>query len=108
AGAQLLPHHAFDVLVARVLGNAQRLRRRLAQRVRILAVDAEQAAFDVNSETAAERLGDIAGLSRRQVDDVAIRNVYRMAIALQGEGFAAGTESGHCYGHWADGAICQG
>src|SRR6185437_12281894 len=69
--------------------------RRLAQRVRILAVDAEQAALDVHREAAAQGLGDVAGLARGKIHHVTTGYVHRVAVALQGKGFAGGAESGH-------------
>ena len=69
AGAHLIPHELLDVLVGGIGRQLGRVRRGvLAERVRILAADAEQVAVEVDGEAAAERLRDEARLRPAQGD----------------------------------------
>src|SRR6185312_5402004 len=94
-GAQLVPGQLLHVGVGGVGRHLDRRRRLLAQRVGVLARDAEQVAFHVHREAAAQRLRDVADLAGGQAHRFALRHHHRIAVAQQGEGFAAQTETAH-------------
>jgi hypothetical protein len=95
AGAQLRPHRLFDFVVAGVVGQFRQRHRLLADRVRVFVADAEQIAFDEDGEAAAQGLGDIAGLARRQIHEVARGHHDGGAVALEADWFTGLRITGH-------------
>ena len=88
AGAQLVPEHFLDILVG-VIGRKFRQRRDYQDNgIGIGAGNAEQVAFDIDGETAAQGLGDVPHLAGGQ-DDFSPRAPGPPDSPCQGDRFAA-------------------
>src|SRR5579872_920907 len=85
AGAHLVPGELLDVLFGGIGRQFRGLDRLLADGIRILPRNAEQIAFDVDGEAATQRLSDIAGLSRFQLNLDTRRHDDRAYLAVHDE-----------------------
>src|SRR3546814_6067414 len=91
----------FHRVVAGIVGQRERLVRLLADRIAVLAGDAEQVALDEDRVAAPQRLGDVADAAGRQVHHVALGVQDGVAISFEADGFAA---AGVHVGSWACGS----
>src|SRR5215469_8583557 len=87
AGAHLFPGKTLHVLGVRIRWQLGGLHCFLADRIGIVAGDAEQVAFEVHGETAAERLGNVTRLARLEFHLLAGGNDHRAHLAVHDEGF---------------------
>src|SRR5690606_17872309 len=89
AGAQLVPDHGLDFLVAGIVRKLQLGGGFLADGVGILARDPEEVALHEHGVAAAQSLGDVADAAGRKGHGFALRHHDGGAVALETDGFAA-------------------
>src|SRR5690606_10552888 len=87
-GAQLLPDQLLHRRLVGAVGQFDRRRDLLADRVRVLPGDPEQVGFHEHRVAAAQRLGDVAGAAGGQGHRITLRHQDGRAVALEADGFA--------------------